>query len=86
MDSRIARIRRKLAKVPYLPCRSYSFGEEKHGFRLDPPISNAEASRFEVKHSVALPQPYRTFLTTLGGSGAAPFYGLLSLNQARLPP
>jgi hypothetical protein len=42
MDSRIARVRPKLAKVPYAAMRSHSFGEEKHGFRLEPPLPDAK--------------------------------------------
>ncbi|MEV8328550.1 hypothetical protein [Kitasatospora sp. NPDC056731] len=84
MDSRIARIRRKLAKVPYAALRSRSFGEEKHGFRLDPPLLDTKVAEFEGDHHVELPDPYRGFLTTLGGGGASPFYGLLPLPSCRL--
>jgi hypothetical protein len=91
MDSRIARIRRKLAKVPYAALRSHSFGEDKHGFRLEPPLPDAKIAEFEADHHIELPDPYRSFLTTLGGGGASPFYGLLSAlhdgppRRARLP-
>ncbi len=84
MDVRIARIRRKLAKVPYAAPRSYSFGEEKHVFRLDPPLPDAKVAEFEAEHRIELPEPYRTFLTALGGGGASPFYGLLPLPSFRL--
>lgn len=43
MDSRIPRIRSKLAKMPYLAQRSNSACEERHQFRLSPRISTAEA-------------------------------------------
>ncbi|MFJ3221682.1 SMI1/KNR4 family protein [Kitasatospora sp. NPDC086801] len=84
MDSRIARIRRKLAKVPYAALRSHSFGEEEHGFRLEPPLPDAKVTEFEADHHIELPDPYRSFLTTLGGGGASPFYGLLPLQSCRL--
>ncbi|MGW1553546.1 SMI1/KNR4 family protein [Streptomyces sp. NPDC002346] len=84
MDSRITRIRRKLARAPYIAQRSHSFGEEKHQFRLDPPVPDATVSEFEADHSIELPGPYRSFLTTLGGSGASPFYGLLPLRSCEL--
>ncbi|WP_380281924.1 SMI1/KNR4 family protein [Kitasatospora purpeofusca] len=84
MDSRIARIRRKLANVPYAALRSYSFGEEKHGFSLEPPLPARNVAEFEAEQHIELPAPYHSFLTTLGGSGAAPFYGLLPLPSCRL--
>ncbi|MFF2080193.1 SMI1/KNR4 family protein [Kitasatospora sp. NPDC058162] len=84
MDSRIARIRRKPARVPYAATRSHSFGEEGHGFRLGPPVPQARAAAFEAEHRIELPAPYRAFLTALGGAGASPFYGLLPLRSCRL--
>ena len=84
MDSRIARIRRKLAKVPYAALRSHSFGEEKHRVRLDPPLLDTKVSAFEADHHIELPGPFRSFLTTVGGGGASPFYGLLPLQSCRL--
>ncbi|WP_063795129.1 SMI1/KNR4 family protein [Kitasatospora sp. MBT66] len=84
MDSRIARIRRKLAKVPYAELRSYSFGEEKHGFHLEPPLPAAKVAELEADHHIELPDPYRSFLTRLGGGGASPWYGLLPLQSCRL--
>ncbi|MBD0710413.1 MULTISPECIES: SMI1/KNR4 family protein [unclassified Streptomyces] len=84
MDSRIIRIRRKLAKVPYAALRSHSFGEEKHRFRLEPPLPGMRVAEFEADHHIELPDPYRSFLTTLGGGGASPFYGLLPLRSCRL--
>jgi hypothetical protein len=84
MDSRIPRIRRKLARVPFTPQRSYSFGEEHHQFRLGPPLSDARVSAFEADQRIQLPRAYRAFLTVLGGSGAAPFYGLLPLERCQL--
>lgn len=47
-DSRIARIRRKLAKVPCAALRSHSFGEEKHQFRLERPLPDAKVAEFEA--------------------------------------
>ncbi|QMU73458.1 SMI1/KNR4 family protein [Streptacidiphilus sp. P02-A3a] len=84
MDSRIPRLRRKLAKVPFVQQRSHSFGEEQHKFRLAPPLSAARVSRFEAETQIELPDAYRAFLTELGGSGASPFYGLLPLDRCEL--
>jgi hypothetical protein len=84
MDSRISRIRSKLAKVPYQVQRSYSSGERCHGFRVGPRIRAARVDAFEGEHHIALPSAYREFLVELGGSGAGPFGGLLPLEECRL--
>ncbi|MFE2009765.1 SMI1/KNR4 family protein [Streptomyces sp. NPDC059491] len=84
MDSRITRIRTKLAKTPYQGQRSHSMGAERHRFRLGPRVTPAEADAFEHEHHIVLPTAYRTFLTELGGSGAGPFHGLLPLGECRL--
>ena len=84
MDSRIPRIRSKLAKMPYQAQRSRSACGERHQFRLGPRISSSEADAFETEHHVVLPAAYRAFLIELGGSGAGPFYGLLPLDECRL--
>jgi hypothetical protein len=84
MDSRTARIRSKLAKVPYQALRSHSMGAESHRFRLGPRVGSAQADAFEREHRIALPSAYREFLVGLGGSGAGPFHGLLPLAECRL--
>ncbi|MFJ7334385.1 SMI1/KNR4 family protein [Streptomyces sp. NPDC101116] len=84
MDSRISRIRSKLAKMPYQAQRSHSVCGEGHQFRLGPRVSTSEADAFEAENHIALPAAYRAFLIELGGSGAGPFYGLLPLEKCRL--
>ncbi|MFZ3500353.1 SMI1/KNR4 family protein [Streptomyces sp. 5.8] len=84
MDSRITRLGRKLAQIPFQPRRSHSFGEEHHEFRLGPRLSEAQVSAFEAEHRIDLPDPYRQFVTGLGATGASPFYGLISLENCRL--
>ncbi|WP_369198595.1 SMI1/KNR4 family protein [Streptomyces djakartensis] len=84
MDSRLPRLRRKLARIPYAPNRSHSFGEERHEFRLGPRLTKGQADAFQAEHDVELPQPYRDFLTNMGGSGAAPYYGLIPLEDCTL--
>ncbi|MFJ8010704.1 SMI1/KNR4 family protein [Streptomyces fagopyri] len=84
MDSRITRIRSKLAKIPYQAQRSHSVCAERHQFRLGPRISASKADAFEAEHRIVLPAAYRAFLIELGGSGAGPFYGLLPLELCRL--
>ncbi|MFB7244347.1 SMI1/KNR4 family protein [Streptomyces populi] len=84
MDSRISRIRSKLAKAPYQAQRSHSMGAERHAFRVGPRIGSAQADAFEDEHHIELPSAYRRFLVELGGSGAGPFHGLLPLEKCRL--
>lgn len=85
MDPRIPRLRRKLAAIPFQPLRSHSFGEEQHKFCLGPKLAEACVAAFEAEHDiVVLPDAYRQFLTHVGGSGAAPFYGLMPLEQCSL--
>jgi hypothetical protein len=81
VDPRIARIRRKLAEVPYRPNRSHSFGEEHHQFRLAPPLTDRQAAQFEAANGIDLPAAFRDFLTALGSVGASPFYRLLPLGR-----
>lgn len=84
MDPRIPRVRRKLAAVPYQPLRSHSFGEEQHKFVVGPKLAEARAAAFEAEHDIVLPVAYRQFLRSIGGSGAAPFYGLIPLERCSL--
>lgn len=84
MDSRIPRLRRKLARIPYVYGRSRSFGEERHEFRLGPRLSRARVDAFEAEHDIELPEPYRDFLLHMGGSGASPRYGLIPLEECLL--
>ncbi|MGW3991117.1 SMI1/KNR4 family protein [Streptomyces sp. NPDC004830] len=84
MDSRIPRLRRKLARIPYTPGRSHSFGEERHRFRLGPRLTERRADAFQAEHDVDLPQPYLDFLTQMGGTGASPYYGLIPLEDCTL--
>ncbi len=82
MLDQIERIRRKLATVPQADGRSPSFGEEKHGFRLRPPLTESLVREFEDRHGIQLPEGYRLFLLNLGDGGAGPYYGLLPLDRA----
>ncbi|MEU0690581.1 SMI1/KNR4 family protein [Streptomyces uncialis] len=84
MDLRIPRLRRKLAAIPFQPLRSHSFGEERHRFSCGPRLSEARVAAFETEHAIVLPEAYRQWLTGIGGSGAAPFYGLVPLERCAL--
>lgn len=84
MDHRIARIRRKLAAIPYQAHRSHSFGEEEHQFRRGPRLTSRQLCKFERRLAVELPEGYRDFLQYVEGRGAAPFYGIMPPNRCRL--
>ncbi|MFE9122309.1 SMI1/KNR4 family protein [Streptomyces sp. NPDC007172] len=84
MDPRIPRLRRKLVAIPFQPLRSHSSGGVQHKFCLGPPLAEARVAVFEAEHDIVLPDAYRQFLTHIGGSGAAPFYGLIPLDRCSL--
>jgi hypothetical protein len=84
MDPRLPLIRDKLAKITANSHRSRSFGEGEHQFRLGPLLSEEQVQFFETDHGIELPSASRRFLTQLGATGAAPFYGLLQLEQYEL--
>jgi len=79
MTEAILRILGKLAEVRRreLAC----FGSETHGFRLNPPLSEAEVATFEEEQGIRLPEDYRQFLTQAGNGGAGPYFGLLPLEK-----
>src|SRR4051812_12907894 len=71
------------------------FGSEQHHYLLGPTLTEPELRRFEDKAGVKLPNHYRVFLAEagnggvrkdsplfMGNSGAGPYYGLLSLEDA----
>ncbi len=65
MDEPIARLKRKISEC---------------GKSLHPPLSESRVVGFEVKHSIALPEGYRRFLTEVGNGGdGPPDYGLVPL-------
>lgn len=70
-----AKLQRLRESDPHLKC----FGGDAHGYRLWPPVAEAEVRAFERRHSIKLPDEYREFLTKLGNGGAGPSYGILPL-------
>jgi hypothetical protein len=57
------------------------FGADDHGFRLNPPLPEADVIAFENVHNVSLPHDSRQFLTDVGNGGAGPFYGVFPLGK-----
>jgi HEAT repeats/SMI1 / KNR4 family (SUKH-1) len=75
----IPRILQKLAEVQRRA--PGGFGTEGHGFRLNPPLSEADVAAFEAAHGIRIPEEYRRFLREAGHGGAGPFYGLMPLSE-----
>jgi hypothetical protein len=81
---RLEQIRRKLetlASFDIEECADLDLGIRKHRFRLEPPLPDAEVGAFEERYGISLPPEYRDFITSVGSSGAGPYYGLLPLAQ-----
>ena len=76
---RVERILEKLARVrgQGLKC----FGSESHGFRLHPPLDEADLIEFESRYGIQLPADYRAFLRFAGNGGAGPYYGIYPLEK-----
>lgn len=82
IDSRIARVKQKLAQVQTTgQTHSDEFGVQKHQFRMNSTLSEDTLLAFEARHRIRLPEDYRTFLHTVGNGGAGPYYGILPLEQ-----
>jgi len=82
---RLNQIRRKLDRLltyDIEECAGLDLGIREHRFRLEPPLPEAEVAAFEERYGISLPPEYRDFITSIGSSGAGPYYGLLSLAQA----
>lgn len=76
------RIKRILSKLEEVRKKNLScFGSEKHGFRMNPKLTESEITDFEKKHGVRLPEDYRQFLLKVGNGGAGPYYGIQPLEE-----
>ncbi len=70
LASKLAEVRRR-----GLTC----FGSERHQFRWNAPLTEAEVAAFETEHAIELPEGYRRFLLEAGNGGAGPYYGIVPL-------
>jgi len=85
MADRLEQIRRKLkilSSYDVEECVDLDLGVRKHRFCLAPPLPESEVAAFEERCGILLPAEYRDFITSVGSSGAGPYYGLLSLALA----
>ena len=74
-------IRRELERLRTSGRKPGMFGEEAHGYRLNPPLPEEQVASFEARYRVRLPTEYREFLLRLGNGGAGPYYGLFKLGE-----
>ena len=83
--NRLEEIRRKLVQLLTYDideCARLDLGVTKHRFQLEPPLLEVEVVAYEERWGISLPPDYRAFITSVGSSGAGPYYGLLPLAQA----
>jgi hypothetical protein len=78
-QAHVERILDKLKQVR--EARKPSFGSESHTFLLAERVSLKSIRLFESQHGIILPEDYRQFLLSAGGSGAGPYYGILPLDK-----
>ncbi|RJX39915.1 SMI1/KNR4 family protein [Paenibacillus pinisoli] len=58
------------------------FGASSHKYNVSQQLDANVLSEWEAKHGVALPEPYKRFLTEVGNGGAGPYYGIYSIEKA----
>ena len=73
---------REIVKVAsQVDSRCRIFGAETHKYKFNPVASMEKVIDFEKKYNIKLPEAYVSFLTQVGNGGAAPEYGLYSLEH-----
>ncbi|HEU4881201.1 MAG TPA: SMI1/KNR4 family protein [Longimicrobium sp.] len=82
VDERIDDLAETLRQLRAEDTRLRVFGSPAHGYRLNPPLSEAEIRAFEADHGIQLPEDYRLFLRVVGNGGPGPAYGLATLAAA----
>lgn len=75
IDERIARLLEKFSEEP----KENSVWDEEVAWGS--PMSEEDVAAYEKEKGIHLPKEYRRFITTVGGSGNQPFYGLTHLDK-----
>ena len=75
----IAVLRKKLDELRCIDTSFETFGSSAHLYRMNAPLSETKLDEFETRHSITLPEPYRTFVSEFSNGGAGPYYGLFPL-------
>ena len=81
MAPRTEDVRRELARLRAADPSLEQFGARAHGYRLNPPLAEAEAVAVEEKLGITLPAEYREFVTQVGDGGAGPGHGVYALRD-----
>jgi hypothetical protein len=81
ISERLSRIRGKLQHLRSVDASLKQYGAKSHGYRLGPPLGEAQLQHYERQHEVELPYEYRRFLMEVGHGGAGPINGLFSLDS-----
>jgi hypothetical protein len=76
---RLERIAGKLAEARASAVVLTAFGVTHHKFELNAPAPEVTVAKFEERHEIVLPPPYRMFVTELGNGGAGPGYRMRRL-------
>ncbi|SDC02050.1 SMI1/KNR4 family protein [Niabella drilacis] len=76
MNNPITRIKEKLTILKDSDPQRTIFGSSKHQYKLNTCLPIEQVRQFEATHNIQLPEEFITFYTTIGNSGAGPFYGL----------
>ena len=80
-NATLRRIQEELERLRALDGTFTQFGSRSHGYRLGPPLTEAELQSHERRLGVVLPAEYRQFLAEVGHGGAGPYYGLFALDS-----
>ncbi len=81
ISERLSRIRGKLQHLRSVDASLNQYGAKSHGYRLGPPLGEAQLQHYERQHEVELPYEYRRFLMEVGHGGAGPISGLFPLDS-----
>lgn len=81
ISEQISRIMEKMEKLSE---KHPEFHCGKFPPEWDEPLPEQTVEKYEKENGIVLPQDYRSFLTTVAGSGTQPFYGFYGLFGGRM--